>query len=289
MSVRYKANKSADRESQFSELRRSQKGRKKIDKNLSDSFIIQTTYSKRLKSCIPIPQSSWGIKVGMRPIVSCKKSDLWLYLTGLLQQFIKTNKSNFNCKEQCSFCTFLSRYQSSFFSTFSFLDLSWAAEHQFNFQKNQSMFVWSLTYRWVVSDRLSSSKRSEEDPHQLVSYSMSIVKDNFKDQSSVAVVFIQKRLFRRFFDKRRDTNDQTFICFIYFSRNPTRVVERNLESIGDINHRKIALFPHQRWFHNCPPRFCPCHGLDSQKAHYSWLVVCRPPAGWSFPRLFPNF
>ena len=72
MSVRYKANKSSDRESQFSELRRSQR-KKKIDKNLSDSFIIQTTYSKRLKSCIPIPQSSWGIKVGMRPIVSCKK------------------------------------------------------------------------------------------------------------------------------------------------------------------------------------------------------------------------
>ena len=72
MSLSYKANKSADKESQFSELRRSQR-KKKIDKNLSDSFIIQTTYSKRLKSCIPIPQSSWGIKVGMRPIVSCKK------------------------------------------------------------------------------------------------------------------------------------------------------------------------------------------------------------------------
>ena len=47
----------------------------------------------------------------------------------------------------------------------------------------------------MVSDRLSSNKRSEEDPHQLVSYSMSIVKDNFEDQSSVAVVFTQKRLF----------------------------------------------------------------------------------------------
>ena len=144
------------------------------------------------------------------------------------------------------------------------------------------MFVWSLTYRWVVSDRLSSNKRSEEDPHQLVSYSMSIVKDNFEDQSSVAVVFTQKRLFRRFFDKRRDdTNDQTFIFFIYFSRNPTRAVERNLESIGDTNHRKIALFPHQQWFHNCPPRFCPFH------VDYSWLAVDL--VSGSFPRLFPNF
>ena len=151
------------------------------------------------------------------------------------------------------------------------------------------MFVWSLTYRWVVSDRLSSNKRSEEDPHQLVSYSMSIVKDNFEDQSSVAVVFTQKRLFRRFFDKRRDdTNDQTFIFLIYFSRNPTRAVERNLESIGDTNHRKIALFPHQQWFHNCPPRFCPYHGLDSQGALYYGPVVCRTSSG-SFPRLFPNF
>lgn len=47
------------------------------------------------------------------------------------------------------------------------------------------MFVWSLTYRWVVSDRLSSNKRSE-DPSSLYFYfllvtdSMSIVKANMK-------------------------------------------------------------------------------------------------------------
>ena len=114
MSLSYKANKSADKESQFSELRRSQR-KKKIDKNLSDSFIIQTTYSKRLKSCIPIPKVLEELKLGCDPLLAAKKSDLWLYLTGLLQQFIKTNKSNFNCKEQCSFCTFFSTYQSSFF------------------------------------------------------------------------------------------------------------------------------------------------------------------------------
>ena len=69
MSVRYKANKSADRESQFSELRRSQR-KKKIDKNLSDSFIFRLP---KIKKLYPYSQSSWGIKVGMRPIVSCKK------------------------------------------------------------------------------------------------------------------------------------------------------------------------------------------------------------------------
>ena len=72
MSLSYKANKSADKESQFSELRRSQREEKNRQK-FEWLIYIQTTYSKRLKSCIPIPQSSWGIKVGMRPIVSCKK------------------------------------------------------------------------------------------------------------------------------------------------------------------------------------------------------------------------
>ena len=75
MSVRYKANKSADKESQFSELRRSQR-KKKIDKNLSDSFIIQTTYSKRLKSCIPIPKVLEELKLGCDPLLAAKKSDL---------------------------------------------------------------------------------------------------------------------------------------------------------------------------------------------------------------------
>ena len=143
----------------------------------------------RLKSCIPIPKVLEELKLGCDPLLAAKKSDLWLYLTGLLQQFIKANKSNFNCKEQCSFCTFLGINH----RFFSFLDLSWAAEHQFNFQKTNLCLSGVLTYRWVVSDRLSSNKRSEEDPHQLVSYSMSIVKDNFEDLN-VAVVFLLKKL-----------------------------------------------------------------------------------------------
>ena len=89
------------------------KGRKK-----STKIWVTHLYSDylRLKSCIPIPKVLEELKLGCDPLLAAKKSDLWFYLTGLLQQFIKTNKSNFNCKEQCSFCTFLSWYQSSFFS-----------------------------------------------------------------------------------------------------------------------------------------------------------------------------
>ena len=45
-------------------------GRKRIDKNLSYSLIFRLP---KIKKLYPYSQSSWGIKVGMRPIVSCKK------------------------------------------------------------------------------------------------------------------------------------------------------------------------------------------------------------------------
>ena len=73
MSLSYKANKSADKESQFSELRRSQREEKNRQK-FEWLIYIQTTYLfQKIKKLYPYSQSSWGIKVGMRPIVSCKK------------------------------------------------------------------------------------------------------------------------------------------------------------------------------------------------------------------------
>ena len=71
MSVRYKANKSADKESQFSELRRSQ--RKKKNRQKFEWLIYIHSDYLRLKSCIPISKVLEELKLGCDPLLAAKK------------------------------------------------------------------------------------------------------------------------------------------------------------------------------------------------------------------------
>lgn len=108
MSVGCEPNKSTDEESQRQfGLPKSQE--KNWNKKLTcqsvmvcllDPFTLPIFMHNKIQKLYPKVLEE--LKLGFDPLLAAKKSDLWFYLTDLLQQFIKTNKSYFNCTEQCS-------------------------------------------------------------------------------------------------------------------------------------------------------------------------------------------
>ena len=131
-------------------------GRKRIDKNLSDSFIFRLP---KIKKLYPHSQSSWGIKVGMRPIVSCKKE--WFMVLpnwSFCNNLSKRTKVTLIVRNSVVFAHLV---LGIVFPTFSFPDLSWAAEHQFNFQKTNLCLsgAWHIDEWFLIVYRLTKEAR----------------------------------------------------------------------------------------------------------------------------------